>query len=198
MKNAIFYLHLLPIFFFIWLTYSSRVGSVVAFVISTVKAASRLAVGDSLHDLLALWPPACVPISFCCWRAEWWACPWGEPLLHSGYVSSAELQDVSRLYQGLWAAGGWGWSGDLGSASSPGGCLGIRIRGAFEWLGEWECVELHKLVEEIKSRCYQMNWFLAHFLFLTEFLEDEGNRSDGIQHLCISRRCSVFFACFYE
>lgn len=51
--------------FFIWLTYGSRVGSVVAFVISTVKAASRPAVGDSLHNLLALWPPACVPISFC-------------------------------------------------------------------------------------------------------------------------------------
>jgi len=51
------------------------------------------------------------------------------------------------------------WVGEAGqetSASSLGCFLGIRIRGAFEGLEKWMCVELGKLVEEIKGRCCQL------------------------------------------
>lgn len=141
-------------FFFLLLTYSCRTGSLVAFVSAALKAASRLAIESSVRDLLpgSMSAFAAAGQSNVCVPGDIPLCPG-----HSGYVGSVDLQDVSWLCQGTWAPGGGGWSGDLWSASSLGCFLGIRIRGAFDGLGKWMCVELHELVEEIEGRHYQLN-----------------------------------------
>lgn len=145
-----YFIYIYFLIFFLLLTYSRRTGSLVAFVSAALKAASRLAMDSSVRDLLSAFAAGGQSNEFV---------PGDIPLCpgHSGYVGSVDLQDVSWLCQGMWAPGGGGWSGDLWSASSLGCFLGIRIRGAFEGLGKWMCVELHELVEEIEGRHYQLN-----------------------------------------
>lgn len=142
--------------------YSSRVGSLVANISSLVanisaplRVASRWAPASHLHDC-----PAWALVSFCCWRQSS-DCVMG--------ASSPTLDTLGsfRMCPGQGRACGWGWSGDLWSASSLGWFLGVR--GDFEDLGKWMCVELHQLLEQIKALCYQLNHLLSYFLFLFFF-----------------------------
>lgn len=149
-----------------------------------------------------MWPPAWVPVSFCCWMAERWLCAWGHPLVPralrlrglcgpagcvlavSGHVGTWWVRPVRRSLisqaflgnkhkRSLWRTG------------KVHVCCTTQIGG-----GNERQVLSAELISSSFCFLFFFNWVLRSVRLFRRWRE---SLCDEIQHCCISRHCSGGF-----